>query len=278
MGFMDGAANGLKLRLEEVGVPPTIAFAIGQVAYVGRRKRPNWIPEPVVGRSEVTWLVSQVEPNLRGTRDPQAKSSYVFLLCAKVFGPFEGDLLFQAGYPNHSPRGSQATASFSSTEERDASRLIDGALRYFDEVDLAFQGDRLMVPAVMFRGSGDDQQQWMGFVMSKDGMFAFFEESDCLVADMTDGDPVLYRLGDLRACKVRIPESIYAPPSLRHVLVSDPSNEFNAKLIFGDDVSVVQFSVLFSQLDEDMRNEAARHIQQLLELLDKALSLQYSAD
>ena len=275
---MDGAANGLKLRLEEVGVPPTIAFAIGQVAYVGRRKRPHWIPEPVIGKSEVTWLVSQVEPNLRQTRDPQAKSSYVFLLCAKVFGPFEGDLLFQAGYPNHSPKGSQTTASFSSMEEQDANRLIDGALRYFDEVDLAFHGDRLMVPAVMFRGSGDDQQQWMGFVMAKDGLFGFFEEGDCLVEDMADGDPVLYRLGDLRACKVRLPESIYVPPSLRHVLMSDPSTEFNAKLIFGDDVSVMQFSVLLSQLDEEMRGEAAQHIQQLLGLFEKALSLQHSVE
>lgn len=275
---MDGAANGLKLRLEEVGVPPAIAFAIGQVAYVGRRKRPHWIPEAVIGKSEITWLVSQFEPNLRRARDPQAKSSYVFLLCAKVFGPLEGDLLFQAGYPNHSPMGSQAAASFSSTEEQEANRLIDGALRYFGEVDLAFDGDRLMVPAVMFRGSGDEQQQWMGFVMSKDGMFGFFEESDCLVEDMADGDPVLYRLGDLRACKVHLPESIYVPPSLRHVLVSDPSNEFNAKLIFGDDVSVMQFSVLFSQLDEKMQGEAARHIQQLLGLFDKALSLQHSAE
>lgn len=32
MGFMDGAANGLKLRLEKVGVPPAIAFSIGQGA------------------------------------------------------------------------------------------------------------------------------------------------------------------------------------------------------------------------------------------------------
>jgi hypothetical protein len=278
MGFMDGAANGLKLRLEAVGVPPAIAFSIGQVAYVGRKNRPQWVPEPVVGKSEVTWLVSQFEPDLRRVTDPQAKSAYVFLLCTKIFGAVEGDLLFQAGYPANASKGNHATAGFSSTEEQETSRVIDGALRYFDEIDLSFLGDRLMVPAVMFRGSGDDQQQWLGFVMSKDGMFGFFEESDCLVDDMADGEPVLYRLSDLRACKVRIPESIYVPPDLQHVLQSDSSREFNAKLIFGDDVSVMQFAVLFSQVDEEMREEVAQHIQQLLGLFDKALSLQDSAN
>lgn len=263
---MDGAANGLKLRLERVGVPPAIAFSIGQVAYVGRKNLPHWVPESVIGKSEVTWLVSQFEPDLRRVTDPEAKSAYVFLLCTKIFGPDEGNLVFQAGYPG------------SSSEEQDANRLIDGALRYFDEVDLSFLGDRLMVPAVMFRGNGDDQQQWLGLVMAKDGMFGFFEESDCLVDDMDDGEPVIYRLSELRACKVSIPESIYVPPGLNHVLRSPSSREFNAKLIFGEDVSVMQFAVLFSQIDEEMREEVALQIQQLLGLFDKALSLQESGN
>jgi hypothetical protein len=264
MGIMDGAATGLKLRLERVGVPPAIAFAIGQVAYLGRKNLPHWVPEPVIGKSEVTWLVSQFEPDLRRVTDPEAKSAYVFLLCAKIFGPVEGNLVFQAGYLG------------SSSEEQDANRLIDGALRYFDEVDLSFLGDRLMVPAVRFRGDGDDQQQWLGFIMSKDGMFGFFEESDCLVDDMDDGEPVIYRLSELRACKVTIPESIYVHPGLKQVLRSPSSGEFNAKLIFGEDVSVMQFAVLFSQIDEEMREEVALQIQQLLGLFDKALSLQES--
>ncbi|AOT05773.1 hypothetical protein [Arthrobacter sp. U41] len=208
MGFMDGAANDLKFRLERVGVPPAIAFSIGQVAYIGRKNRPQWVPEPVIGKSEVTWLVTQFEPDLRRVTDAEAKSAYVFLLCTKIFGPDEGNLIFQAGYAGSSP------------DEQDPNRLIDGALRYFDEIDLAFLGDRLMVPAVMFRGNGDDQQQWLGLVMSKDGMFGFFEESDCLVDDVDDGEPVIYRLSDLRACKVSVPESIYVPPGLKHVLRS----------------------------------------------------------
>ena len=276
MGFMDGAANGLKLRLEEAGVPSTISFSIGQVAYIARKNRPHWVPEPIVGKSEVTWLVSQFEADLKRVTDPQAKSAYVFLLCTKIFGPVGGDLLFQAVYPANASRANNATGS-SSAEEQEANKLIDGALRYFDEVNQAFLGDRLMVPAVMFRGSGDDQQQWTGFVMSMDGMFGFFEESDCLVDDMNEGEPVVYRLSDLRACKVRVPVSIHVPPGLRHVIQSDPSREFNAKLIFGDELSVIQFSVLFSQLDEELKEEAAQHIQQLLGLLEKALSLHHDA-
>lgn len=273
---MDGAANGLKLRLEVVGVPPAIAFSIGQVAYVASKNRPIWLPEPVVGKSEVTWLVSRFEGQLKQVPDPAAKSAYVLMLCLKIFGPSGGELVFDAGYPNGAPKPTPNKQVHLSAEEQDANELIDGALRYFDEVDLAFLGDRLMVPATMFRGGGEDQDQWHGFVMSKDGMFGFFEESDCLADDMDDGEPVIYRLGDLRACKVSIPESIYIPPDLQHVLRSPSSREFNAKLIFGDDVSVMQFAVLFSQVDEEMREEVARHIQQLLALFDKALSLQES--
>jgi hypothetical protein len=283
MGIMDGAANGLKSRLEGVGVPPAIAFSIGQVAYVASKNRPIWIPEPVVGKSEVTWLVSRFEGQLKQAPDPVAKSAYVLMLCLKIFGPGGGELVFDAGYPNGAPKSTPNKQVHLSEEEQEANELIDGALRYFDEVDLAFLGDRLMVPATMFRGGGggggggEDQEQWHGFVMSKDGMFGFFEESDCLADDMDDGEPVIYRLGDLRACKVGIPESIYIPPDLQHVLRSPSSPEFNAKLIFGDDVSVMQFAVLFSQVDEEMREEVARHIQQLLGLFDKALSLRESA-
>jgi hypothetical protein len=38
----------------------------------------------------------------------------------------------------------------------------------------------------------------------------------------------------------------------------------------------MQFAVLFSQIDEEMREEVALQIQQLLGLFDKALSLQES--
>ncbi|WP_269450087.1 hypothetical protein [Arthrobacter sp. U41] len=39
---------------------------------------------------------------------------------------------------------------------------------------------------------------------------------------------------------------------------------------------MMHLAVLFSQIDEEMREEVARHIQQLLGLFDKALSLQES--
>jgi hypothetical protein len=196
----------------------------------------------------------------------------------KIFGPNGGELVFAAGYPDGTPASTPGIQGRVSEEEQEANELIDGALRYFDERDPAFLGDRLMAPATMFRGAGDDQYQWNGFVMSKDGMFGFFEESDCLAEDASDGDPVIYRLSDLRGCKVRIPESIHIPPGHGHIDFSDPSREFNAKLIFGAELSVMQFAVLFSQLEEGMKEEAAGLIQQLLRLFEKALSLQDSRD
>lgn len=45
MGIRDGAANGLRTRLENVGVRAELAFAIGQAAYLPQRKRPAWVVE-----------------------------------------------------------------------------------------------------------------------------------------------------------------------------------------------------------------------------------------
>lgn len=48
MGFRDGAANGLRSRLENVGVRSELAYAIGQVAYLPPRKIPHWVAEPII--------------------------------------------------------------------------------------------------------------------------------------------------------------------------------------------------------------------------------------
>ena len=98
MGIRDGAANGLRTRLEAVGARSEVAVAIGQVAYLPRRKRPSWIPDAVVPKSEVTWLVAQYEKELAGM--PQGLAAIVLVqgLCNKVFGS-QGEDIFITSYP-----------------------------------------------------------------------------------------------------------------------------------------------------------------------------------
>ena len=98
MGILDGAADGLKLRLEIVGVPAPIAFALGQVAYIAPRKRARELPPAVATKSEVTWLVSEYENELRQHRDEHARMALIQGLCTRVFGQ-RGPEVFELGYP-----------------------------------------------------------------------------------------------------------------------------------------------------------------------------------
>lgn len=272
MGIMDGAANGLKLRLEAVGVPSAIAYTIGQVAYVPSRKRPRWVPDPVVAKSEVTWLVSQVEQELRRVTNPAAKSSWVWALCMRVFGAESGSAVFGMGYPD-GPTGTVAVEEdiVSIAEEWDA--IFTGAFRYFESVDLNFSGDRFMAPATMFRGSGDEQRHWEGFILTMDGMIGYFEESDCLAEDVEDGDPLVHKLSMLTACSVRMPAVVRLPPGLSHISFREPAGDLSAKLTFEGDPNPMQVALLFEDLEEDLKEQAAQNMQQLLILANKAIGL-----
>jgi hypothetical protein len=185
---------------------------------------------------------------------------------------------YEAKKSGHSPNPKKCAAEQVTEEEEQASELIDGALRYFDEVDLHFYGDRVMVPATLIRGAGDEQSQWVGFIMAKDGMIGFFEESDCLVEEVDDGDPVLYFLSDLQGCTVRLPKSIHTPPGLLHIRFAEPRSDFIARLQFGSDSRILQFGVRFADAEETQKEDVAGDIQQLLALFEKALSLQGSAE
>lgn len=101
MGIMDGAANGLRTRLENVGVRPALAFAIGQVAYLPPRKIPSWVAPASTSKSETTWLVSQYEKQLRVTPDGLASIALIQGLCNRVFGP-HGEQMFIGSYPEFS--------------------------------------------------------------------------------------------------------------------------------------------------------------------------------
>lgn len=108
MGMMDGAANGLRMRLENVGVRPALAFAIGQVAYLSPRKIPSWVAPGAVSKSETTWLVSQYENRLRVTSDGLASIALIQGLCNRIFGP-HGEAMFIGSYPEYSPERWQET-------------------------------------------------------------------------------------------------------------------------------------------------------------------------
>lgn len=107
MGMRDGAANGLRMRLENVGVRPNLAFAVGQVAYLAAQKIPTWIAPPVVPKSEVTWLVSQYEKQLRETSG-LAAVALIQGLCSKIFGS-NGEAMFIGSYPEFAPDRWQQT-------------------------------------------------------------------------------------------------------------------------------------------------------------------------
>lgn len=151
--------------------------------------------------------------------------------------------------------------------------ILAGAFRYFDSIDLDFSGDRFMAPATLFRGSGDEQRRWEGFILSMDGMIGFFEESDCVAEDVEDGDPLLHELSRLTACSVRMPADVHVPPGLSHISFREPAGNLNAKLTFEDDPNPMQIAILFEHLEEDLQEQAAQNMQQLLILANKAIGL-----
>ncbi|MDR6688980.1 hypothetical protein J2Y41_004580 [Arthrobacter sp. 1088] len=108
MGIMDSAANGLRMRLENVGVRPTLAFAIGEVAYLPPRKIPSWVAPAAIPKSETTWLVSQYENQLRATPDGLACIALIQGLCNRIFGP-HGESMFVGSYPEYSQERWQET-------------------------------------------------------------------------------------------------------------------------------------------------------------------------
>lgn len=103
MGFKEGAANGLRIRLENVGVGSEIAVAIGQVAYLPRRKILDWIPAAVVPKSEITWLVSRYERKLAEIPAGIMSTEIVKELCDRVFG-VESDKIFALCYPDYAEK------------------------------------------------------------------------------------------------------------------------------------------------------------------------------
>jgi len=254
--FLDGAADDVRRRLEGLEVPSSIAIAMGQVAYLPRNSRIPGIPPPMVGRAEAAWLISEYEEQLKISQDPYAKAALVQGLCVRIFG-VAGEPLFDSGYP-------------AGTAEREAKAMAEGADRYFETVDLSFLGEQVMLPATYVCGEGAEERRWDGWIITKDGVIGFFEESDLLADDPAEGSPILAQLGDLNACSILMPAS--SVPALTHIDRQGPSNNFITSLRF-DDGKRMRIAVWLEDLPPSLYGEAMDGISELLRILDKALTL-----
>jgi len=159
MGFRDGAVNGLRTRLEKVGVRSELALVIGQVAYLPARKIPHWVATPIVSKSEVTWLVSQCEKELRGMPPGLASIALIQGLCNKIFGSC-GEQMFIEAYPEFSEdrwEETIATAYRSQKDGTDSESEFDFAefSKDFLESDLFWNGGEWVSAQVA--GPGTDE-------------------------------------------------------------------------------------------------------------------------
>lgn len=124
MGTRDGAANGMKARLEGVAVTPAVASAIGQAVYLGSEHKTQWVPEPIVGEGEVASLVSRLAADLRQRTDWPTRSALVLILCTKIFGEIAGKTVFAGGYSQGSAP-TIPTQESRTAEEEQASALME---------------------------------------------------------------------------------------------------------------------------------------------------------
>ena len=265
MGIRDGAAEGLATRLADVGVPLQIGFALGQVAYVREKRRPAWVPLPAVSPSEVTYLVSEAEKELRFSPPGHGASALVYFLCTRVFGSDAGAALYEAALPT--PELTQETTSYGS--------LIDGALRYFETVDIDFIDDQIMLPAVLSRGSDEEYEEWPGFMLAWKGNFGFFEEKDCFAEDINAGDPVLASLADLSSCAAILPREVQQLQGLERVRFPNvASNDtFRVLLRFQNDSLKLRLGMPFGALDPTMKEQTAQDMYSFLRIMEKALGI-----
>lgn len=70
-----------------------------------------------------------------------------------------------------------------------------------------------------------------------------------------------------------MPAVVHVPPGLDHISFREPAGNLNAKLTFEGEPSPMQVAILFEHLEEDLKEQAAQNMQQLLILANKAVGL-----
>lgn len=200
IGIRDGAAEGLASRLEMVGVPAVIGAVLGQCAYLPERKRHPSIPAPIVRSSEISYLVDQYVSQLRVTFDPIAKTALVQGLCVRVFGS-NAEKVFVAGYPELAPESIASSEGSRTTEERaDATEgLLRAAGRYFVA---GYDPGAPDVAQVLCTLEQQDEDPIDGVLILMNETLCFFDSTDLVVEDLTDGSPILIDVEDIRSCRL----------------------------------------------------------------------------
>lgn len=262
MGRSAEAANVVQWRLEVVGVPDIIAFAIGQAAYVEPELRPPWIPQPIVPPTLVVWKIQEFERSLASQNHLKVGPLMVWTLCQQIFGA-SAETIYDAAYPQYSK-------SKDSFDREDP--MIKGSLRYFDTVDLSFQFDRVSVAATYAPRTEDDAQRWDGILILWDGQLGFFERSDWEAEDTSKGNPLLFDLGGLRACTALKPPTLHLP-ELNYVKTHDKSTNFICVLDFTENRRF-RFAVWLVHMPADLVGLAYETISDMVTIFDKAIGFQ----
>ncbi|MEV4990192.1 Kelch repeat-containing protein [Pseudarthrobacter sp. LMD1-1-1.1] len=87
MAWLDGAVNGMVLRLIPAGFTPDEAYCLAQAAYIKERKRAQGVPSTVLERQQVSFEINQTLYRLGPfPTGPEAHRQRI-ILWEKVFGP-----------------------------------------------------------------------------------------------------------------------------------------------------------------------------------------------
>lgn len=273
MGFLEGAANGLMMRLTSVGVPEHIAFMIGQVAYLREGKYPPFVPPAVIPRSEVTWLVDTCIKELKQISDPLAHMAVVQGLCRRIFAS-RSEEVFVAGYPEWSAEAYEqrlrAAAEAESRAEIKAEALVQGATRFFNfDPSSEIENFAILKCTLVTAGGSPAERRWDGFVMTLGSEIGFLDEDDAFAADVKDGTPRINVLSDLLSCRIRTPEWVSIPKNLRYVGSGSVSENVLINLKFRDDewVLAIWIDDLIQEDSLDSALGAFTHFVRICELV-----------
>jgi hypothetical protein len=218
MSLLDGAVNGIVIRLTSAGFAPGEAFSLGQAAYIKAKKRDSSVLPTVISRSEATWEIDQALKEL-GPYPMGAEAHRTRIrLWEKIFGfrswhepvdplevytPLE---LLAYGYrvPEEaskiSPDANQpATEEAAETDAPLVEQLISGALRYLQDWPCERE-DVAYLPASYFKQSRESKERWEGLLLFAPDVCGFFEYSDCRAESVADGSPLLFSHDELEEC------------------------------------------------------------------------------
>lgn len=218
MSLLDGAVNGMMIRLTSAGFAPTEAFSLAQAAYIKAQNRDSSVLPTVVSRSEATWEIDQALKELGPYPMGVEAHRTRIKLWEKIFGfrswhepvdplevytPLE---LLAHGYhvpeeeSTSTPASVQtATEEGSETDTPLVGQMISGALRYFQDWSCERE-DVTYLPASYFKQSRESKQRWEGLLLFAPEVCGFFEYSDCQAASVGDGSPLLFRYDELEQC------------------------------------------------------------------------------